>query len=123
MSAKRVLSVGQCGFDHGQISATLGEQFAAEVVRADGEAEALRRLRDEAFDLILVNRIFDADGASGIDFIRRLKKDGATVPVMLVSNYDDAQGEAVAAGALPGFGKAALGQAPVRERLRPILQA
>ena len=43
------------------------------------------------------------------------------VPVMLVSNYEDAQREAVAKGALPGFGKAALGQPHTLARLRAVL--
>ena len=29
---KRVLSIGQCGFDHGQISALLRREFGAETV-------------------------------------------------------------------------------------------
>ena len=41
--------------------------------------------------------------------------------MMLVSNYEDAQNEAVAAGALPGFGKASLGQPHMLARLRPLL--
>ncbi len=40
---------------------------------------------------------------------------------MLVSNYADAQKEAVEAGALPGFGKADLGDGQTHERLRNAL--
>ncbi len=40
---------------------------------------------------------------------------------MLVSNYEDAQQDAVARGALPGFGKAALRQPETRNRLAAIL--
>src|SRR5438552_2303305 len=108
MAGKRVLSVGQCGFDHGQLAHRLREMFDAEVIAADDERDALRKL-DASFALILVNRVFDADGASGIDFIRRVSEHTKT-PLMLVSNYADAQAEAVAAGSLPGFGKSALGQ-------------
>ena len=123
MSTKRVLSVGQCMADHSRLSASLGQLFGVEVVAADDDAEATRRLQAEAFDLVLVNRVFDADGASGLDFIRRLLQGPALVPVMLVSNYDDAQREAVAAGALPGFGKATLGQPEMIECLRRALVA
>ena len=58
-----------------------------------------------------------------VDLIRRVKADAALrdVPVMLVSNYADAQAAAVQAGALPGFGKADLGRAEMFERVRPFL--
>jgi two-component system, chemotaxis family, chemotaxis protein CheY len=64
----------------------------------------------QAFDLVLVNRLFDADGASGIEWIRQVQADERLrkVPILLVSNYADSQEEAVAAGARPGFGKSAL---------------
>jgi hypothetical protein len=40
---------------------------------------------------------------------------------MLVSNHADAQAEAEAAGAKPGFGKAELGSSKSLEALRAIL--
>jgi two-component system chemotaxis response regulator CheY len=124
MAAPHVLSVGQCFADHGAISRTLGQQFAAEVVAADTAAEALAAVRQQVFDLVLVNRVLDADGSSGLEVIRQIKADEAVrqVPVMLVSNHEDAQRQAVELGALPGFGKAALGQPPMLARLKPFLQ-
>ena len=41
---------------------------------------------------------------------------------MLVSNYADAQREAVEAGAEPGFGKASLGRPEMLGKIRPILE-
>src|SRR5437016_1803507 len=113
MSSKRVLSVGQCGADHGAISRTIDSHFKAEIVSADTAAEAFDRLRTGEYALVLVNRVFDADGDSGLKLIQQLKaaEDLAQVPLMLVSNYEDAQRDALAAGAAPGFGKAALRQA------------
>src|SRR5262245_53519619 len=124
MSGKRVLSIGQCFADHSAISRTLRQEFGAEVVGVDTAAEALSRLRQETFDLVLVNRVLDGDGSSGVEVIRSLKDDEGLrpVPVMLVSNQDDAQRSAVEAGALPGFGKAALGRPHMLARLRPLLQ-
>jgi two-component system chemotaxis response regulator CheY len=123
MTVKRVLSVGQCGADHGGISWSLRGEFDAEVVAAATADEALRLLRGKSFALVLVNRVFDYDGSSGVDLIRRLKADEAlrSLPVMLVSNYADAQAVAVQAGALPGFGKAELGRAEMFDRVRPFL--
>ena len=103
----RVLNVGQCGFDHGSIARHLKASYGAEVTAADSAGEALVSLRASAFDLVLVNRIFDGDGTKGVDLIRAMKADPtlAQVAVMLVSNYPEAQAEAKELGALPGFGK------------------
>jgi two-component system, chemotaxis family, chemotaxis protein CheY len=123
MTTRRVLSVGQCGADHYGISSTFRQAFGAEVEQAATQAEALQLLRQEPFALVLVNRVFDADGDSGVDLIRRVKADEAlrAVPVLLVSNYADAQREAVEAGAEAGFGKAALGRPEMLDRVRPFL--
>jgi CheY-like chemotaxis protein len=123
MSAKRVLSIGQCMADHSAISWTVRQHFGAEVVPADTAAEALKRLRQETFDLVLINRVLDADGSSGLEVIKQLRTDeGARqVPVMLVSNYPDPQREAVELGAAPGFGKGALGQPQTIARLKAFL--
>jgi CheY-like chemotaxis protein len=107
MDKPRILSVGQCSFDHGLITRHLRMIYEADVVGADSVGQALVTLRAGNFDLVLVNRIFDGDGTPGVDLIRALKADHelAGIPVMLVSNYEEAQAEAVSAGALPGFGK------------------
>ena len=125
MTAKRVLSVGQCGADHGGLSWALRRAFGAEVTPAATRDEALERLRQEPFALVLVNRVFDADGDSGVELIRALKADEAlrATPVMLVSNYADAQEQAVEAGAEPGFGKASLGRPDMLARVAPFLGA
>ncbi len=103
----RILDVGQCGMDHGSISRHLKKSYGAEVTGADSMGEALVSLRAGAFDLVLVNRVFDGDGTSGLALIGAIKADPelADVPVMLVSNYPEAQAEAKQLGALPGFGK------------------
>ena len=123
MSTRRVLDIGQCDYDHGRIESLLRAQFGAEVVRVHSATEALDRLRNEAFDLVLVNRIFDRTAEEGLDLIRKAKADAklSAVPVMLVSNFPESQAEAVAAGAIPGFGKAALAEAGTRARLEKIL--
>ena len=124
MATKRVLSVGQCGFDNSGIAHVIRKAFGAEVTAAATAAEALRELREGTFALVLVNRVFDADGDSGLDLIRQIRADEAlrTTPVLLISNYTDAQQQAAAAGAAPGFGKADLGRPAMLERVRPYLQ-
>jgi CheY-like chemotaxis protein len=123
MSGKRVLSIGQCLADHGAIERTLHQNFGAEVEAADTPAEASDKLRETTFDLVLVNRILDRDGSSGLEVISQLKRDDAlhAIPVILVSNYPDAQEQAQNRGALPGFGKANLGQPVMLGRIREVL--
>ena len=119
----RILSVGQCSADHGSISRHLARTLDAHVVGAGTAAEALTALRAGPFQLVLVNRVGDADGAPGLDLIRSLKAapELAAVPVMLVSNYADAQAQAVGLGALPGFGKAQLADPETGQRLKAAL--
>src|SRR5438046_2417951 len=117
MPGKRVLSVGQCSADHSSISRTLQRAFGAEVVPAHSADEAVAGANEGGFALVLVDRVLDADGASGLELVRQIEG----VPVMLVSNYADAQAEAVAAGAVPGFGKSALGSAEMLARVAPYL--
>lgn len=118
-----VLNVGQCGFDHGNLSRILSEDFSADVKQAATSEEAFRAIRAGHFNLVLVNRIFDADGASGLDFIQRLQSHEETraIPVVLVSNYSEAQDAAVAAGAKRGFGKDALTSAETHDVLASLL--
>lgn len=120
----RVLSVGQCGFDGPQIERLLVEHFDADVATACDTRQALEAILSGHFDLVLVNRIFDGNGESGLDFIRRLRGDtGAKeTPVMLVSNYAEAQQAALELGAQPGFGKAALQDPQTIERLAAVLR-
>jgi hypothetical protein len=62
--------------------------------------------------LLLVNRALDGDfdTDSGIELIRSIAQREANEQpaMMLISNYPEAQEEAVKAGARPGFGKSAL---------------
>jgi CheY-like chemotaxis protein len=120
---KRVLSIGQCAADHAALMRVLGGSFAAEVLAADTAHDALAILREEGIDLIVVNRLLDCDGTSGMGVIKQLKMDNAWghIPIMLVSNYEEAQREAVREGAEPGFGKAALGQPAMLGRVRRFL--
>src|SRR6266404_5678694 len=110
MPRKHVLNVGQCHADGSSMTRVIEEQFEADVVPADTAAEARALLERESFHLILVNRILDADGSSGLELIKQIKADPGLqdVPVMLVSNYEDWQQEAAKLGAVPGFGKAGL---------------
>ena len=119
----RILVVGQCDMDHASISRMLSEEFGAIVERAATGEAASRATHDQDFDLVLVNRVLDADGASGLDLIERLQSNQVdrAVTTMLVSNYAEAQDAAVARGAARGFGKDSLFSAKTRDVLTSAL--
>jgi hypothetical protein len=104
----RILDVGQCGVDGPAIMQLLHEELGAIVKSAATADEAKRQLASSKFDLVLVNRELAADRSSGVDLIADLVKNGMTVPLMLVSDYPEAQDAAVAGGAVRGFGKSTL---------------
>jgi two-component system chemotaxis response regulator CheY len=121
--SKQVLSVGNCNYDHTSLAQLLEREFGAETVAAHSAAEALRAAREGNYALVLVNRIFDADGYEGLKLIQALQQDPGVkeLPVMLITNYADHQAAAVAAGAAPGFGKSTLHDPATRERLAKFL--
>lgn len=122
VSRQTVLSVGQCSADTAALSRLL-DSCGAVLVRVDLHSEVASAAARQPPALILVNRVNDSDGSSGIDCIREIKKDSllTNVPVMLVSNYADAQSQAVSAGALPGFGKSALSDPQTKHKIQQAL--
>ncbi len=80
-------------------------------------------MRRQPFDLVLVNRQFDADGTEGLDFIHDIKADTvlSTQPIMLITNFPEYADQAVKLGAVPGFGKAERGSPVTAKRLQPFL--
>ena len=108
--SKTVLDVGQCNPDHSSISGLLTQNFDVNIQRAHSHEQAITMAKDLKPDLVLINRLYDANGDEGMETLRALKADEATsnIPIMVVSNYSDAQDAAVAAGAIQGFGKSAL---------------
>ena len=65
MDKPRILSVGQCSFDHGSISRHLAKATGPRSPAADTKGQALTSLRAGEFDLVLVNRVLDGDGCPG----------------------------------------------------------
>lgn len=118
---KTILSVGQCSFDHGNISRAIQGRYQATIATAATREEALGWLSGNRAALVLVNRLFDEDGDSGIDFLREAKAAHPGTAFLLVSNLAEAQAEAQAAGAAVGFGKAELNTAKMKAALDPWL--
>ncbi len=120
----RVIDVGNCGFDHSSLEGLLQKHFQTPCVSVANGAELERELQRGDVALVIVNRVFDADGGDGLALIGQLKQqpETAALPVMLLSNYADAQEKAVALGALPGFGKSSLRSETTRELLASVLK-
>jgi CheY-like chemotaxis protein len=121
---KTILDVGNCGPDHSALGAMLRKHFDVELLKADQLSDTLATLQRQNVDLILINRKLDIDYSDGIEILHVLKKSEAyrDVPVMLITNYAEHQQQAVAAGALLGFGKLELHAPETLERLRAILK-
>ena len=121
-TGSRVLDVGNCGADHSGVCRLLAH-FDATVDQATLVDDAIEKMQRQTYDLVLVNRVIFADSSEGMSLIRRMKADHRlrNTPVMMISNYPEAQDCAIEAGALPGFGKQSLNDAATLELLRPLL--
>ena len=122
--SKKVALVGHCGPDASYLrSAVSGSVRGAQIMMID-EAGRLEKALSDGVDLVLMNRQLDwgFETEEGVELIRQLRTKHPSVKTMLVSNYPEAQQEAVAAGALPGFGKREIGTSRVVELLKSALE-
>lgn len=123
MSAVRVLDVGNCDPDHAMISSMLRKNFDVVIDRVMFVHEAMERLKATSYGLVLFNRLVFADSSPGIDLLRQARSDQSlsNVPMMMISNYAESQAESVAAGGVPGFGKAGVNHPKTIETLSQYL--
>jgi two-component system chemotaxis response regulator CheY len=122
--AKKVALVGHCGPDSSYLRMTVSRATDdVQVVAADDDSD-LHQLLTDGVDLLLFNREmpYGFSETEGVKLIERLRKTNPQLKMMLVSNFPEAQAAAVAAGALPGFGKRELSTPRVKEVLREALQ-
>lgn len=116
----RIMDVGQCGFDGPRMATLWKRELGATVDQAASSADALAKAKKTHYDVILVNRVLAADGSSGLEVIQELLKAKTPSPVMLVSDIQEAQDQATAMGAAPGFGKSELGDPATIEHIKKI---
>lgn len=116
MSVKRVLDVGNCSPDHHSLTMMVTQNFDDTVIdQAHQAVDALTLLKQHTYALVVVNRLLDCDGTEGMDVVRQLKAEQPDLPVMLITNYEEYQQNAVAAGCELGFGKNDLFSPPTVE--------
>lgn len=119
--AKRILLVGHCNMDGPRLKREIGAAITgAEVVRVNSEAELESQL-GQGPAVLLVNREPVGFDEMGLDIIRRVVAEHPEDNAVLVSDLEDAQAEAVEAGAKPGFGKALLGTPALVAAVQKVL--
>jgi len=126
VSKAQILDVGNCDPDHSTLSRMLNERFDVSIDRVMFVGEALEKLaQNPSYDLVLVNRLIFADRSPGIELIRQMQANDAlkNVPIMMVSNFEEAQQQAVEAGAVEGFGKDAIFEDSTAEQLSKYLSS
>jgi two-component system, chemotaxis family, chemotaxis protein CheY len=123
VTGKKVALVGHCGPDSGYLRMAISSVQRGIQVSSVEDEQGLQNALKEGVDLLLVNRQLDwgFDEQEGIAVIRRVRARHPNVKMMLVSNYPEAQQAAVAAGALPGFGKRDIRSAQVAGMIREAL--
>ncbi len=123
MSAKPlVLLVGHCMADSFSLSRLVKQAASgAEVERVNSDRALQKHLNES--NLLLVNRVLDGrfEFAEGVPLLASLRAKGITAPIMLISNYADAQESAVQAGAAPGFGKRDIRDPATMDKVRTAL--
>jgi len=121
--SKKVVLVGHCGPDASYLRLAVTKAVRdVSLVHADDDA-SLSKALESGVDLVLVNRQLDWGFATneGIELIGQLHAKFPDLKIMLVSNFADAQREAMSAGAVNGFGKRDLGTPRVAELLKSAL--
>ena len=121
-SVKQVVLVGHCMPDTYMLKSTLPGLVGGVPIQAVNDAASIAKAGPES--LLLVNRALDGEFGTdnGIELIRTLAQRSPRPRLMLISNYAEAQQQAVSAGALPGFGKSELGKAQTRQRLQAAVE-
>lgn len=111
--------VGHCGPDMYMLRTAVSRSVpGAKLVTANDQESLRAHLAPNA--VLLVNRVLDGrfDDEGGIGLIRQIAALPDPPLMMLISNFAEAQEEAVAAGARPGFGKKELYAEATAQRLR-----
>src|SRR5436190_24350879 len=100
---KKVALVGHCGPDASYLRMAATSALRGVSVLAADDSTELDVILAEGANLLLLNRElgWGFEQTEGVDVIRCLRAHHPNLPMMLVSNYAEAQAAAAAAGALP----------------------
>lgn len=120
---KTLLDCGNCGPDFNAVRQMATAAFGASVLQSHGIEDTLEILRTRQIDLVTVNRKLDRDYSDGLEVIKAIKADTeiGSVPVMLVTNYEEHQQAAMKAGCVRGYGKLAINEPATHCAIQPYL--
>ena len=107
--ARSVILVGHCMPDKFMLRSAVKRLVpGSDIVTVNDEKKLAKHASSQS--VLLVNRVLDGrfDTRSGIELIESLAAADDPPVAILISNRPDAQEQAVAAGARPGFGKSDL---------------
>ena len=123
--SKKVVLVGHCGPDSSFLRMAVSSADRGITVSMADDTQELKAALEAGVDLVLLNRElgWGFQQSLGVDVIKLLGRSYPQTKFMLVSNFPDAQAAAVAAGAVPGFGKREIGQPRVAQLIRDALAA
>jgi len=115
---KKVALVGHCGPDSFLLVNAVRSAVPGVVVIKNTDE---KDLWESGAELLLVNRVLDGfyDDEQGLRIVGEAASKG--VPAMIISNYQDAQDAAVAAGGVAGFGKTDVRSDKSRNAIRSAL--
>ena len=116
---RTVVLVGHCFPDRFMLKSAVNRAAPGAPIKAVNDDASLAKVLDPSH-VLLVNRVLEGrfETGSGIDLIRRIAAEAYGPVAMLISNFDDAQRDAEAAGAHPGVGKGNLYESESLERIR-----
>ena len=119
---KQIVLVGHCAADCRMLKSAIERATPGVAVRSVGDMKALETLA-LACCLLLINRVLSSGwpASAGVELIKLLKASPLPPAMMLLSDFPDAQQQAEAAGAMPGFGKSELGGEKMTQRLQAAL--
>lgn len=122
------LAVGHCGPDSWMLRTAVQrvvEGAEVEAIAEEDDLHARLASADRRPTVLMVNRSLDGlfDAVDGIELIRAFHGPDVRHVSMLVSNLDDAQARAEAAGAIEGFGKTDLNAVGTGDALRAAVKA
>jgi len=107
---KQFVLVGHCAMDRFQLKRTVKRALGntATTAHVNDTAKLDKAINPDS--VLLINRQLDGrfDTLNGIELIGQLNQHDNPPAMLLISNFPDAQQQAVQAGALPGFGKSQL---------------
>lgn len=125
-NAVPIALVGHCGPDM-MMLATAMRRISPEspIMKANDASSLEQALASRA--VLLVNRVLDGEfgdavGDRGIALISSLAQRNPALAMLLISNYEESQEQAEAAGAMPGFGKSQLYDEATASRVQAALR-